>query len=70
MQNLVSNFESLSEDNLLEFAGQWIAILDSKIVAHGKSFSEIYKLVKEHYPKERPLISKLPEANPVVLSIS
>jgi hypothetical protein len=69
MQNLISNFEALSEEDLSLFAGQWIAVLNEEIVAHNNSFKEVYKYVKENYPRERPLIGKLPEANPVVLSI-
>jgi hypothetical protein len=70
MQNIISNFESLSEEDLSKYAGEWIAILDGKVVIHNKSFKELYLTIKNNYPsKERPLIGKLPEAVPTVLSI-
>lgn len=69
MQDIISNFESVSEEILTRYAGEWIAVIDNKVVAHGESFKEVYDFIKENYPKERPLIGKLPEASPIVLSI-
>ena len=69
MNNIISNFESLSKEDISKYAGQWIAIIDNKVVAHNKSFNEMYIFVQQNYPKKKPLISKLPEAVPVVLSI-
>lgn len=69
MQEIISNFESLSEEDISKYAGEWIAIVDNKVIVHGKSFKEVYEFVKEKYPKERPLIGKLPEASPVIFSI-
>ena len=62
MQNLISNFESLSEADLTKYAGEWIAVIDNSIVAHGSSFKEVYDFVKQKYPKERALFGKAPEA--------
>lgn len=68
MQNIISNFESLSEEILSKYAGEWIAVVDNNVVSHNKSFKEVYEYVKNNYPRERPLIGKLPEASPSVLS--
>lgn len=69
MQNIVSNFESLSEGDITDYAGEWIAIINNKIVAHSKSLREMHEFVKENFPNERPLIGKLPEAIPVTFSV-
>lgn len=69
MQSLVENFESLSQEELTKYAGEWVAIIDGAIVSHGRSFSEVYLEVKKKFPKEKPLIGKLPEAMPIVLSV-
>lgn len=69
MQNIINNFEALSEKDFSEYAGEWVAVLDGKIIAHSKNFKEVYNLAKKNFPKERPLIGKLPENIPVVLSI-
>ena len=70
MQNqLISNFESLSPKDLAKYPGEWVAIIDNSIVINSKSFKEIHKFLKKNYPEKKPLIGKLPEANPMVLSI-
>ena len=69
MQNIISNFESLSEDDISKYAGEWIAIVNNGIVVHSKSFKEVYEFIKKNYPNEKPLIGKLPESNFVVFSV-
>ncbi len=64
------NFESLTEEELTKYSGEWIAVIDSKVVAHSKSFNELYSLVKENYPKKRPLIGKLPDKILTVLNLN
>lgn len=51
-----------------EYAGEWVAVLDGKIIAYSKNFKEVYNLAKKNFPKERPLIGKLPKNMPMVLS--
>ena len=70
MQNIVSNFESLKEEDLSEFAGEWIAVINNKVVEHGESFREVFKQVKLKYPKGRPLIGKVPEKNLITYSVN
>ena len=69
MQNIVSNFESLSEEDFSDYAGEWIAVINNKIVEHEASFKEIYDKIKQKYPKERPLIGKVPEKNLITYSV-
>ncbi len=70
MQDIISNFESLSVEETSKYAGEWVAIVSNKIVVHSKSFKEVYDFVRKNYANEKPLIGKLPESNPVVFSIS
>ena len=69
MKEIIENFESLSEEDVSRFAGEWIAIIDSKVVFHSSSFEELYFYVKKNYPNKRLLIGKLPPRNPVILGI-
>ncbi len=70
MKNIISNFESLSEEDISKYSGKWIAIINNKVVAHSKSFKEIYEFIKNKYPNERPLMGKLPEAIPTIFSVN
>jgi hypothetical protein len=69
MQEIISNFESLTEEDISKYAGQWIAVIDGKVVFNSKSFKHLYTSVKEKYPSKKPLIGKLPEAIPTTLSV-
>lgn len=68
MQNIISNFESISEEHASKYAGEWVAVIDNMVVAHGKSFREVYEKAKKQFPDKRPLIGKLPESMPIVFS--
>lgn len=69
MQNIISNFESLKEKDFSDYAGEWVAVIDNKIIEHGVSFKEVYERVKQKNPNERPLIGKIPENNLITLSV-
>ncbi|MBU3906645.1 MAG: hypothetical protein KKA64_00150 [Nanoarchaeota archaeon] len=69
MQNIISNFDAISEEIMSQYAGEWIAVVDNKVIAHSKSFKEVYNLAKENYPHKKPLMGKLPENFPTVLSV-
>lgn len=69
MRKTISNFESLREKDLSQYAGEWIAVVEDNIVEHGLSFKEVYEKVKLLYPKERPLIGKVPEKNLITYSV-
>ena len=48
--------------DLAKYAGKWIAIVDQKIVAIGKSFKEVYSKTQKEYPGKRPLFDRVSEA--------
>ncbi len=70
IDKLIDNFEGLSEEEMSEYAGEWIAIVDGRVVAHGNSFKDVYEYAKNNYPKNKALIGKLPDAMPTILSIN
>jgi hypothetical protein len=70
MKEIISNFESIKEEEMTKYAGEWIAVVESKVVAHGKSFKEVYSFVKSNYPNKRPLIGKLPDSIPTILNVN
>ena len=69
MKDIISDFDSLSEEKFTEYAGKWIAVIEGKIIVHGSSFKEVYEIVSKKYPEKKPLIGKLPEAGLTVLSV-
>ncbi|MBT4135948.1 succinyl-CoA synthetase subunit alpha [archaeon] len=63
LQQINSNFESLSEEDLMKYSGKWIAIIDNSVVLENKSFGELMEGVKKNYPNKKPLIGKIPETD-------
>ncbi|HTY43693.1 MAG TPA: DUF5678 domain-containing protein [Patescibacteria group bacterium] len=66
---IISNFESLNEEDMSKYAGKWIAIIDNQVVANKNSFKEIYEFTKMKFPNKKPLFGKLPEATIISFSI-
>lgn len=54
------NYEFFLNADLKEFVGQWVAVVDEKIVAHGNEFSEVFKDVKAKFPSKTPFVAMVP----------
>ena len=50
----------LSMADLGKYVGQWIAIVDDKIVFTGDAGKVVFKKTREKYPLKTPLILKVP----------
>ena len=46
--------------DLSKYAGEWVAIVSNKVVAHGKNVKFLMEKVKEKYPSVTPFIAKVP----------
>ena len=57
----MDNFEFFVKSDLSDFVGQWVAILDNQIVASGNSFREVAEKVDKEFPKQKPLLTRVPE---------
>lgn len=60
------NYQFFMKANLNPYIGEWIAICNKKIVAHGKSVKEVYKKAKEEYPKNKLLVTKVPDKQTMI----
>ena len=61
MDSNFSTFAKISQEPAFE--GQWVVILDEKVVARGtaRKIKEEMKAIRKKYPKEMPLIAKVPK---------
>jgi len=57
----------MSMPNLGEYIGRWIAIVGDEIVAVGDKGSEVFRISKDKYPDETPMIMKVPEDKVMLL---
>jgi len=54
------------EVDLSAYTGEWIAIIDDKIVSHDKDIKKVYREAKERFPGKRPLLAKVPEEKALI----
>jgi len=55
----------LESADLSEYQGMWIAILDKKVIASGKTMSEVYDKVLDQKIVRTPLYQRIPEKGEV-----
>ena len=61
-----SNYNYYLKVDVSPYTGKWIAIVDNKIVASGKSAKEVYtEAIKKS--KKKPLITKIPDKETMIL---
>ena len=57
---LSKNYEFFMNTDLSDFVGQWIAVVDEKIVASGSDFSVVFRQVKSKFPSKIPFVAMAP----------
>ena len=51
----------LNTDLGKKYIGEWAAIVNEEVVAHGKNVEKVYKEAKKKYPSEEPLLNRVHE---------
>ncbi|MBU1197027.1 succinyl-CoA synthetase subunit alpha [Candidatus Micrarchaeota archaeon] len=51
------NCSAFSEIDQEKYIGQWVAIVDKKIVSSGKSFADVYAKAKKKFPSKIPFLA-------------
>lgn len=59
MTKSYSNYEWFLQNDLEEYSGKWLAIINKKVVEVNKDIQQLIDIVKEKYPNEKPLITKV-----------
>jgi len=55
------------EADVKQYLNEWIAIVDDRIISHGKSAKEVYERAKRQRPECRPVIAKIPGDKTMIL---
>ena len=53
------NYEWFLQQDLSNYSGRWIAIVDKKVVASNKDVSKLLLEVKKGHPGKKPLVAKI-----------
>lgn len=59
MTDNYASYEWFLKEDFKDYAGKWLAIVGKKIVASGTNVTDVIREVKRHYPKEKPMITKV-----------
>ena len=54
-----ANYDWFINTNLQEYAGEWVAILNKKVVAHEQDLKLLLERVKKTYPGKKPSLVKI-----------
>lgn len=60
------NYQFFMKTNVDSFIGQWVAICNQKILSHGKDVKKVFKEAKEKCPKERLLLTRVPDKETMI----
>lgn len=63
---LIQNYSFFEKAELSSFIGEWVAICNQEIVAHGKRLKDVLKEAKQKDPHVKPLIIRVPEKETMI----
>lgn len=66
----LSNYEYFLKVDTTPYKGEWVAIAQSRIVAHGKNAQTVYKQAKKKTPNEDVSLAKVPSEQVLVLKLN
>ena len=61
--------EFFMKEDFDDYIGEWIAIVDKKVVAHGKDARKIYQEAKKKYPNINPVLTMIPKKKTLILTL-
>jgi len=67
---MTKNFDAfirLPKSTQKKYEGQYIVMIDGKIITHGKEIDKILPNIKKRYPEKTPLVTKIPRAEAMIL---
>ncbi|MBI5391610.1 hypothetical protein HZB00_01270 [Candidatus Woesearchaeota archaeon] len=54
-----TNYDWYIENNFNEYASEWIAIINKRVVGHEKNIKTLIKFVQDKYHGKKPAITKV-----------
>jgi hypothetical protein len=60
------NYQFFMKENMSQHIGEWVAICNKQVVSHGKDVKKVFQEAKQKCPKERPLITRIPDKETMI----
>lgn len=64
-----SNYDVFIKTNTAQYKGEWIAIAQGKVVAHGKDAEKVYNSAVKKVGRDIVSLAKAPDEQMIVLTI-
>ena len=61
-----NNYQYFMKLNVDKYMGEWIAICDEEVISHGKDVKNVFMEAKKKCPKERPLLTRVPDKETMI----
>lgn len=61
------SYQFYVNNDLSEYAGKWVAIVDEEVVASGDNAKVVYEEALKKFPDRLPLLAKIPKDEILVL---
>jgi len=62
-----ADYDAYNLMNVSEYRGQWVAIVNKKVVSFGKDLKKVHSEAKKISPKLKPLFAKVPAEDTIIL---
>ncbi len=62
-----ANYAAFSELEDEKYLGEWVAIVERKLVSHGKSFAAVYAEAKKKFPSKIPFLAPVTQNKVFIL---
>ncbi len=61
------NYNFFMKEDVSAYVDQWIAIVDKKVVSHGKDVKTVFEEARKKCPGKKPLVTKIPGKETMIL---
>jgi len=60
------NYQFFMKTRFDHYIGEWVAICNEKIVSHGKDVKKVFEDAKKKFPREMPLLTRVPDKETMI----
>jgi len=67
MKDALEYFRANFADIITKFEGEYVAIIEEKIIAHGRDAKKVYQDAKDKFPKKTVFLGQVPRKEAMIL---
>jgi disulfide oxidoreductase YuzD len=67
MKDALEYFRANLAEMISKYEGEYVAIIEDKIIAHGKDVKKVYQEAKDKFPKNTIFLGQVPRKEALIL---